>query len=247
MSLINLALAIVGSIAIGSAVFILIDQPFQRIWSRHWLRQRLRELQIQPKAVKLPINQHVANQNLTPDALMNEEMANLLETVGREMQLGRSPTGALLHTHHAYPLVATFVRPLIQSCERGVSLTEALRTHDISSSSSSVPSGVVFGFRALWAATTGSAGAQALDRAAATLRQRTAIEYERKAQSAQARLSVQILTWLPIVFLGWQIITNPSSRWFLLASPFGWVLLGGGLGLNWFGRQWMNRVIRGAN
>ena len=86
----------------------------------------------------------------------------------------------------------------------------------------------------------------ALERAAATLRERTAIQYERRAQSAQARLSIKILTWLPVAFLGWQIITNPLARWFLFASPFGRALLVGGLGLNWYGRRWMNRVVLGA-
>lgn len=244
--MLNLATAIAGSLAFGIAVFALIDQPLQRTWSRRWLRERLSIVGVRHQPYETAVVQRPTNQNLTPDALINEEMANLLDAISREMQLGRSLTGALLHTHRAYPLVARFIEPLADSCDRGESLNDALRTSETSSHSSSVPSGVVFGLRAMWAATTGSAGALALERAATTLRQRTAIEYERKAQSAQARLSLRILTWLPIVFLGWQVITNSLAREFLIATPIGWTLLCAGLTLNWFGRLWMNRVIQGV-
>lgn len=246
LTFLNLVLAIVGSCALALAVFILIDQPLQCKWSRHWLRQRLgNSPTVQPR-IKTASSQHVPNQNRITETDLNEEMAKLLEAVGREMQLGRSLTAALIHTYSGYPVLADYIRPIAQSCQRGLSIAEVLRTSDTTSASAAMPSSVVFGARALWAATTGSAGALALERAAMTLRQRTAIQYERKAQSAQARLSIKILTWLPVAFLGWQIITNPLARWFLLASPIGWALLVGGLGLNWYGRRWMNRVVLGT-
>lgn len=246
MTFLNLMLAIVGSLALAIAVFILIDQPLQCMWSRHWLRQRLGASHVAQPLLDPPVTPHGASHYLTPDAVISEEMANLLDAVGREMHLGRSLTAAFLHSYHAFPLLADHVQPIAQSCERGVSLTEALRTSETTSMSATIPSSVVFGTRALWAATTGSTGALALERAAATLRERTAIQYERRAQSAQARLSVQILTWLPVAFLGWQFITNPLARWFLLTSPTGWAFLVGGLGLNWYGRRWMNRVVQGT-
>ncbi len=173
-------------------------------------------------------------------------MANLLEAVGRELQLGRSLTAALIHTYPAYPVLDEFIRPIAQSCERGVSISEVLKSSEADLASVPMPSSVIFGVRALWAASAGSTGYLALERAASTLRQRCAIHHERQAQSAQARLSIKILTWLPVIFLGWQIITNPLARWFLFASPLGWALLVGGLGLNWYGRRWMNRVVLGT-
>lgn len=185
-------------------------------------------------------------QNRVTENVITEEMANLLESVGREMQLGRSLTAALIHIYPAYPVLDEFIRPIVQSCERGVSIAEALKSSEISLVSVAMPSSVKFGVRALWAASAGSTGLFALDRAASTLRQRCAIHHERQAQSAQARLSIKILTWLPVAFLGWQIITNPLARWFLFASPLGWTLLVGGLGLNWYGRRWMNRVVLGT-
>ena len=142
--MLNLASAIAGSLAFGIAVFFFIDQPLQRTWSRRWLLERLSIVGIRHQPKDSAVVQRTTNQYLTPDALINEEMANLLDAILREMQLGRSLTGALLHSHRAYPLVARFIEPLAESCDRGESLTGALRTSEASSHSSSVPPGVVF-------------------------------------------------------------------------------------------------------
>lgn len=246
LTLLNFGLALIGSCSLAVAVFILIDNPLQRIWSRHWLLHRLDNSRTLRGNCETLSTNRISNQSRKPEFVIDEEMANFLDAMSREMQLGRSLTSALLHAYPSYPLLATYIRPIALSCERGVPITEVLRASDAAKVTTAMPSCIVFGIRAMWAATTGSVGAHALERAATTLRERTAIQYERRAQSAQARLSVKILTWLPIAFLGWQLITNPLARWFLLASPIGWALLVGGLGLSWFGRCWMNRVVMGT-
>ena len=246
MAIFNLALAIFGSLALAVALFILIDQRLQCIWSRHWLRERLGDPRALPSSSKLPATRRAAGNGVAGDVALSEEMANFLDAVGHGMHMGSSPTAAFIHCYQAFPQLVDYVQPIARSCERGLPLTEALRSNESDSMSAVMPPSVVFGFRALWAATTGSTGAHSLERAAATLRERTATCYERHAQSAQARLSVQILTWLPVVFLGWQLTTNPLARWFLLASPTGLALLVGGLALNWYGRHWMNQVVRGT-
>ena len=241
----NFVLALVGSFSLAIAVFILIDNPLRRIWSRNWLLKRLDTSPTLRGGHEASSLNQISDQRRSAETIIDEEMANLLDAMGREMQLGRSLTSALLHTYLSYPRLAKYITPIALSCERGASITEVLRVGG-ATATAEMPPCVVFGIRAMWAATTGNAGAHALERAATTLRERTAIHQERRAQSAQARLSVKVLTWLPIAFLGWQIITNPLSRWFLLASPIGWTLLAGGLGLNWFGRRWMNRVVAGT-
>ena len=246
MTILNLTLAIVGSIALAVAVFLLINQRLQCVWSRHWLRERLSDSRVLPSPTKLLATPCTAGNSLAGDVALSEEMANFLDAVGHGMHMGSSPTAAFIHSYQAFPRLVDYLQPIARSCERGLPLTEALRSSESDSRSAVMPPSVVFGFRALWAATTGSTGALSLERAAATLRDRTAIHYERHAQSAQARLSVQILTWLPVIFLGWQLTTNPLARWFLLASPTGWILLVGGLALNWYGRHWMNRVVQGT-
>lgn len=246
MAILNLAMAFIASLALAVAVFILIDQRLQCVWSRHWLRERLGDSRVLPSPTKLLAARRTSGDSVTNDVAMNEEMANFLDAVGHGMHVGSSPTAAFIHSYQAFPQLVDYVQPIARSCERGLPLMEALRSNESDSMSAMMPPSVVFGFRALWAATTGSTGALSLERAAATLRERAAIHHERHAQSAQARLSVQILTWLPVVFLGWQLTTNPLARWFLLASPTGWMLLAGGLVLNWYGRHWMNRVVQGT-
>ncbi|MBC7816352.1 MAG: hypothetical protein IAG10_05615 [Planctomycetaceae bacterium] len=246
LTFLNFALAIVGSSSLAVAVFILIDNPLQRIWSRHWLRQRLDNSRTLREGPETLSPSRISSRSRKSESIIDEEMANFLDAMAREMHLGRSLTSALLHAHSSHPLLAIYIGPMALSCERGVSITEVLRASESTTLTTAMPSCILFGIRAMWAATTGSAGALALERAATTLRERTAIHYERRAQSAQARLSVKILTWLPIAFLGWQLITNPLARWFLLVSPIGWTLLAGGLGLNWFGRCWMNRIVMGT-
>lgn len=106
-----------------------------------------------------------------------------------------------------------------------------------------MPECIVFGSRSLWAASAGTGNAMALERAASTLRERNAIGFERHAQSAQARLSIQIMTWLPIALLTWLMLTDIGARWFLLMTSQGWLILALGLGANWFGRKWMRRLL----
>ena len=108
-----------------------------------------------------------------------------------------------------------------------------------------MPECIVFGSRSLWAASAGTGNAMALERAASTLRERSAIGFERHAQSAQARLSIRIMTWMPIAFLAWMMLTDIGARWFLLMTPQGWLILALGLGANWSGRNWMRRLLAG--
>ncbi|MEO8162607.1 MAG: hypothetical protein ABI590_02395 [Ilumatobacteraceae bacterium] len=244
--MLNLVLAIAGSCSLAFAVFFLADGPLQRIWCRHWLLQRLNNSRAGRGNPETLSTNRVSNLGRNTETVIDEEMANFLDSMGREIQFGRSPSSALLHTLHAFPTLVDYIGPIAQACERGVSITDALRANEARMATNTMPTCIVFGTRAMWAATTGRAGTHALERAATTLRERTAIRFERRAQSAQARLSVKILTLLPVAFLAWQMITSPMARWFLLASPLGWAILVGGLGLNWFGRRWMNRIVMGT-
>jgi tight adherence protein B len=93
------------------------------------------------------------------------------------------------------------------------------------------------------AARHGGAPAMSLERAALSVRQRQAALGERRAQSAQARLSALVLTVLPIAFAAWTVAGDPRARGFVLGSPLGWACLSVGLGANAVGWWWMRRVI----
>ena len=170
-------------------------------------------------------------------------MANLLDAIGREMRLGGSLVAGFIKVHADYPTLAIYFEPIAHSCERGATLAAAIRASEITISGGAMPECIVFGSRSLWAASAGTGNAMALERAASTLRERNAIGFERHAQSAQARLSIQIMTWLPIALLTWLMLTDIGARWFLLMTSQGWLILALGLGANWFGRKWMRRLL----
>jgi Flp pilus assembly protein TadB len=89
----------------------------------------------------------------------------------------------------------------------------------------------------------GGPGSAALDRAADTIRERDAIRSERIAHAAQARLSAQILSFLPLAFTGWTTMTDDRVARFLLATPLGAACLATGIALDLAGWRWMHKLV----
>lgn len=257
LGLINFLVAVLGAIALAVGVFVYFDQPLQKGMSGRLARKRMRPFisplpaplhELLDIARNLPTGSRDAaslargsgGENATQ---MTDEMANLLDAIGREMRLGSSLVAGFIKVHADYPMLAKYFEPIAQSCDRGTTITAAIRTSEITVAGEAVPECIVFGSRSLWAASAGTGNAMALERAASTLRERSALGFERHAQSAQARLSIQIMTWLPIAFLTWILLTDFGARWFLLMTPQGWLILALGLGANWYGRRWMHRLL----
>jgi tight adherence protein B len=86
---------------------------------------------------------------------------------------------------------------------------------------------------------------ESLDRAAATLRERNGARLERRAHSAQARLSARVLTVVPIAFAGWTLATTPTVRAFS-TTPAGLACVALGAAANAAGWRLMNRAIRSS-
>lgn len=97
------------------------------------------------------------------------------------------------------------------------------------------------------AASVGGPGADAVEAAAASLRERAAIEGEVAALSVQARLSAVILSVAPLGFAVLLVSLDPTSARFLLATPAGWACIVVGLVLDLAGAAWMQRLVRGAS
>ena len=95
------------------------------------------------------------------------------------------------------------------------------------------------------AAELGGPSAGALERVAGTLLARATEHEERRASSAQARLSARVLTILPFAVLGLLVLTEPSIRQ-TLATPAGLVCVVAGGVLNGLGWWWMHHVIGGV-
>ena len=93
---------------------------------------------------------------------------------------------------------------------------------------------------------TGGAGAAAIDRVAATVRDRRAIQLEAAAQASQARASALVIGLLPVGFLGLATSADPGSTGFLLGTRLGLMCLGAGLALDALGIWWMHRITTGV-
>ena len=91
----------------------------------------------------------------------------------------------------------------------------------------------------------GGPAAEPLDRAAGVLRSRAAERAERRVQSAQARMSATVLTWLPVAVLGVMVATSPAVRR-VVVSPIGMTVVTLGGVVNLVGWWWMRRIVERA-
>lgn len=88
----------------------------------------------------------------------------------------------------------------------------------------------------------GGSPAPAIDRTAATLRQRAVDADERSVHAAQARLSAHVLTAVPLAMLLLLLVTDEKVR-AATTSALGATCIGVGLSLNAIGSAWMRRII----
>lgn len=92
-------------------------------------------------------------------------------------------------------------------------------------------------------ASSGGPAAAPLDRAAAILRDRRAAAGERTIGAAQARVSAQVLSALPVVVTLWSLLTDPRLRHVLIGTPIGPICLVVGACLDLVGWRWMRRIV----
>jgi tight adherence protein B len=92
----------------------------------------------------------------------------------------------------------------------------------------------------------GGPPAGALERVATVLLARATERAERRAASAQARLSCRVLTVVPLCVLAFLVLTEPSVA-AVLRTPVGLACLVLGGGLDALGWWWMRRLIGAAS
>ena len=88
----------------------------------------------------------------------------------------------------------------------------------------------------------GGSAAAAIDRVAATLRQRAADQAERRVHAAQARLSAHVMTAVPLSMLGLLLATDGDVR-HVMTTAVGATCLVAGLTLNAAGWMWMRHIV----
>jgi len=93
---------------------------------------------------------------------------------------------------------------------------------------------------------TGGSMAPALDRAAATIRERSAIRSEVRALTSQSRASAIVIAVSPLGFLAVVSATDPRTAHVLFATSIGRACLAGGLLLDGLGLLWMSRLTAGV-
>jgi tight adherence protein B len=101
--------------------------------------------------------------------------------------------------------------------------------------------------RTLSVASNGGYGiANTLEKSASILREREHIALERRAQTAQIRLSTSVLSWIPLVICVWAVTRQSHTRTFLLHTPLGLMCIAVGLLFNIAGRNWIARIARSS-
>lgn len=108
------------------------------------------------------------------------------------------------------------------------------------------PSGTRFVETLRVGAVAGASLPQILDRAASAQDEWARLSRDRRAASAQVRMSAAVVLAMPLVFLS---LAGPAARGparVLLGEPVGWALLALGIGLDTGGWLWMRRLARGT-
>lgn len=93
---------------------------------------------------------------------------------------------------------------------------------------------------------SGAAMAASLDRAAASLRQRSALGDEIRALTSQTRVSGMVVAAAPAGFAAVVAVADPGALAVLVATPVGLLSLAAGLVLEGVGVWWMGRLSRGV-
>jgi tight adherence protein B len=166
------------------------------------------------------------------------DLAGWCDALARAVRGGSTLHHAVGNVAAPAPIAAHFA-PAVLALSRGSSLGAALRTVERGTAHVDL---VLVVLEAC--AEHGGAPAEPIDRAAAALRQRAALEFERRSQSAQARASAVVMTALPTGLLGVLLLTSAATRAAVASTP-GLISVVAGLGCNAAGWAWMRHLIGG--
>ena len=217
-----------GSLSFGAAVWLIAHFTLPKWWTRRWLLNRLLGAS--------PQSHSQAPHNLG-------SVADLLDAIAREVHSGYSLTLAFVNTAERFPNLAWWTEPIAVHCIRGHSLANAIAD----TTPTNWTADVALATRTLSVASNGGYGiANTLEKSASILREREHIALERRAQTAQIRLSTSVLSWIPLVICMWVITRQSHTRTFLLSTPLGLMCIAVGLLFNIAGRNWIARIARSS-
>ncbi len=156
------------------------------------------------------------------------------DSLARSIRSHVPPRDALLKHAHLLPTTSMWV-DLVAALHRDVHLSSSI--DDLRSTHHEDGQLLAMAFA------TNGFNADALEYAAHLARERRHVERSLIVATAQARLTMRILTWLPFAVLIIGVLTSSSVR-SVLPSPAAIVLLGLGILLNRLGAWWVTQSIR---
>ena len=225
---VDVFLMALGSLSFGAMVWLVAHFTLSKWWTRRWLLNRLLGAS------------HQSNTQV-PHNLGS--VADLLDAIAREVHSGYSLTLAFVNTAERFPNLAWWTEPIAVQCIRGHSLANAIAD----TTPTNWTADVALATRTLSVASNGGYGiANTLEKSASILREREHIALERKAQTAQIRLSTSVLSWIPLAICVWAITQQSNTRTFLLSTPLGLLCIAVGLLFNIAGRHWIARIARSS-
>ena len=169
----------------------------------------------------------------------DDSLPQALELTARALRSGASVLTALDTVATEIP--ETGWAEVVGRVRGGLDLTEALDGWvDGRSERQTAAALLVLGHR------SGAAMAASLDRAAASLRQRSALGDEIRALTSQTRVSGMVVAVAPAGFTAVIAVADPGALGTLVATPIGLLSLMAGLVLEGLGVWWMGRLSRGV-
>lgn len=224
--LLDAVLLVLGASSCGAAVWFIANYTLSKWWTRQWVLSRF---------------VGTSHQVLTPKQQEQSSVADFLDAIAREVHSGYSLALAFVNTAERFPSLAWWTEPISLHCIRGHSLATAIAD----TSKQNWTTDVALATRTLSVASNGGYGiVGALEKSASILREREHVAHERRAQTAQIRLSTAVLSWIPLVICVWVITRQSHTRTFLLHTPLGLLCIAIGLLFNIAGRKWITRIAR---
>jgi tight adherence protein B len=175
----------------------------------------------------------------------DRQLPELLDRLAAALRAGdglRSALGGL--AGRAPEPLAADLEPLRRSLASGTALSTAVATWSGDRADRDVR---LVAAALLLGATAGGEVARALDRTAASLRERHELASEVHALATQARASAVVLAVAPVGFGALVGTVEPAATTFLLTTPVGLACVALGVGLDALGSVWMARITRSAS
>ena len=172
----------------------------------------------------------------------NSQLAGCLQLIAGSLQAGLSLAQSLdtVVREGTEPLSGEFRRALVET-RLGVPIEEALSSIGQRMESADF-AWTVMAIRIQ--REVGGNLAELLLNVAATLREREYLRRQVKSLSAEGRFSAYILLGLPVVVIGYMMLSNPVYVQPLISTPVGWVMLAGMAILMALGAITMSKLIK---